>query len=219
MLNNQTLVPISCSTGAEQFGSGTQMLCKGLGPQIAPPLTPVRWIYRSHWSRDSGLASYLSGVTWSPNALETTSGGIGHSSYVQKRLLQSSNWRAVSTPNLRRTAVDCDDNPSFFIEKHLLEGTDINPAAHTAIPHRLRYKHARREWQLQRDDLLISNPANLEDRAHDEQFATSTAPKSASPMFEHTSIEEMATVQFKDAFCVDIRRRSCKGVALPFGEN
>lgn len=52
----------------------------------------------------------------------------------------------------------------------------------------------------------------------DELFEAHPVLTSADPMFEPILGEEMDTAQFHDPFCVDIRCRLNKGVAVPFGD-
>lgn len=118
-------------------------------------------------------------------------------------------------PRFRTLAEAADDDwneiPSFFIENPLLEHTDINHSANTALPHKLRYKHARLQCQLQCNDHPACNPTSIGDVAHDELFAILPAPTSADPMIEPISNEGMATAPFKNLFCIDIRRVLNKG--------
>lgn len=118
-------------------------------------------------------------------------------------------------PALVETSADnWDEIRSHFIDNHLLEDTDMNNAKSTALRHRLRYKHAHRQYQLQRDYRTTKDPKGLDDMVNDKLFFRLPAPASAKPMCESTSDEKMATAQFKDPFCVYISRRLNERVVL-----
>ena len=89
------------------------------------------------------------------------------------------------------------------------------------LPTKLRFKQRfnvfKQDCQHDMDD--VNDLLNLDEYESDELFATLPSPVPSDPIFEPISVEELATAQFTDAFCVDIRRRLNEGVALPFGFN
>ena len=116
---------------------------------------------------------------------------------------------------------DWDEIPSFLLED---DPSDVNENNHDllVLPTKLRFKQRFSVYQHDCqhtgmdsvDDLL-----NLDEYESDELFATLPSPVPSDPTFEPISVEELATAQFTDAFCVDIRRRLNEGVVLPFGFN
>ena len=117
---------------------------------------------------------------------------------------------------------DWDEIPSFLLEEEFSDVTDDETDNRTHLPRKLRFKQSRRK-HLSAQPLDILDEVNdllyLDHYDSDQLFATLPDPTPSDPMFEPISIEELATAQLSDAFCVQIRRRLNEGVVLPFGEN
>lgn len=89
----------------------------------------------------------------------------------------------------------------------------------TTVPPNLRYKHNHRDIQQQHDDDAAGDSKCLDAMAADQLFVAMPVLSASNPMFEHVSDEEMATAQFHDAFCVEMRPVLSDGLAIPFGDS
>ena len=119
-------------------------------------------------------------------------------------------------------ADDWDEIPSFLLEEEFSGVTDDETDNRAHLPRKLRFKQSRRKHlSAQSLDMLdeVNDLLYLDHYNGDQLFAILPDPTPSDPMFEPISMEELATAQLSDAFCVQIRRRLNEGVVLPFGEN
>lgn len=82
------------------------------------------------------------------------------------------------------TAGECDETLSFLLIKKFSEHTRINYVHNAAVRHKLRYKHNRRNCQLQHDNDARGDSPCPDDAAPEELFATLPVLMAADPLFE-----------------------------------